>query len=89
MARFVAIGKVSGWDGLEKFTTDLKSTEKWRIDARTTITTVYALADGRVIAECHTPEKAEFEAWLSKVGFAVESLTQMKHIAKAGDVWKC
>ena len=29
------------------------------------------------------------ETLLKKVGFAVESLTQMKHISKAGDVWKC
>lgn len=25
----------------------------------------------------------------TKVGFAVECLTQMKRIAEAGDVWKC
>jgi len=52
MARFIAIGKAPGWNDLERFTAELKSTDKWRIDARTTITTVYALEDGRLIAEC-------------------------------------
>jgi len=89
MARFIAIGKAPGWNDLERFTAELKSTDKWRVDARTTITTVYALEDGRLIAECHTPDKAEFEAWLKKNGWTVESLTQMKIIAKAGDIWKC
>ena len=89
MGRWIAVGKAPGWDNLERFTAELKSTEKWRIDARTTITTVYALEDGRMIAECHTPEKTEFEAWLKKVGWTVESVTQIKTVAKTGDIWKC
>lgn len=89
MARFIAIGKAPGWNDLERFTAELKSTDKWRVDARTTITTVYNLEDGRLVAECHTPDKAEFEAWLKKSGWAVESLTQIKTVAKAGDIWKC
>ena len=44
--------------------------------------------DGRLIAECHTPDKAEFEAWLKKSGWTVESITQIKTVAKAGDIWK-
>jgi len=89
MGRWIAVGKAPGWNELERFTAELKSTEKWRVDARTTITTVYNLEDGRLIAECHTPDKAEFEAWLKKCGWTVESLTQIKTVAKAGDIWKC
>ena len=89
MGRWIAIGKAPGWNDLERFTSELKSTDKWRVDPRTTITTVYNLEDGRLIAECHTPEKAEFEAWLKKTGWTVESITQIKTVAKTGDIWKC
>ena len=40
------------------------------IDPRTTITEVVALADGRMLAECHANSQAEFDAWLSKNGLA-------------------
>ena len=89
MGRWIAVGKAPGWDNPERFSSELKSTDKWRVDARTSITTVFALEDGRMIAECHTPDKAEFEAWLKKSGWTVESLTQIKTIAKTGDIWKC
>ena len=88
MGRWIAIGKVPGWDNLDKFTTDLKSTEQWRLDPRTTITEVVALGDGRVIAECHANTQADFDAWLQKTGFQVDSLAPIKHIARTGDIWK-
>jgi hypothetical protein len=88
MGRWIAIGKVPGWDDLGKFTADLKATEKWRLDPRTTITEVVALADGRVLAECHANTQAEFDAWLQKTGFQVDSLTPIKHIARTGEIWK-
>ena len=50
MGRWIAIGKVPGWNDLEKFTDELKPTAKWRVDPRTTITTVMVLADGRIVA---------------------------------------
>ena len=88
MARYSAIGKVPGWDDLAKFTEDLKTTAKWRLDARTTITNVIELADGRTLAECHANSQADFDAWLEKTGFQVESVTAIKHLAKTGDIWK-
>ena len=53
------------------------------------ITTVYDLEDGRLIAQCHTPDKAEFDAWLKKSGWTVKSLTQIKTVANTGYIGKC
>ena len=88
MARFIAIGKAPGWDDLERFTKEMKATAQWRIDPRATITSVYALGDGRLVAECHAPSQAEFDQWLSKKGWTVESVTPIKAVAKSGEVWK-
>jgi hypothetical protein len=87
MGRWIAIGKAPGWDDLAKFRTELKDTPNWRPDARTTITTVLALGDGRMMAECHAPSQAEFDEWLTKKGWTVESVTPIKLVAKAGDIW--
>ena len=38
----------------------------WRIDPKTTITTVFALADGRMIAECHGVSQGDFDEWFKK-----------------------
>ena len=67
MGRWIAIGKAPGWDDLAKFTAGLKETSKWRVDPRTTITEVIALADGRMLAECHAHNQADFDAWLPGV----------------------
>jgi hypothetical protein len=88
MGRWIAIGKAPGWDNLAKFTDDLKTTSKWRIDPRTTITEVIALADGRMLAECHANSQADFDAWLKRNGWQVESVTPIKHIARTGEIWK-
>lgn len=88
MARWIAIGTAPGWDDVAKFTAELKATPEWRVDPRTTITTVMALADGRLMAECHAQKQADFEAWLQKKGWQVESLTTIKHLAKTGEIWK-
>ena len=88
MGRWIAVGKASGWDDLQRFTTEMKDTSQWRIDPKSTVTSVYALDDGRMIAEYHGPALAEFEAWLKKKGWNVESLTPIKHIAKSGEIWK-
>ena len=88
MARWIAIGRVSGWDDLKKFSAELKDTSQWRLDQKTTITSVYALGDGRMIAEYHGPSQAEFDEWLRKKGWTVESVTPIKHVAKSGDIWK-
>ncbi|MCC7079167.1 MAG: hypothetical protein IT530_00725 [Burkholderiales bacterium] len=88
MARWIAIGRAPGWDDLKRFGEELKETPQWRIDPKTTVTSVYALADGRMIAECHGVAQADFEAWLQKKGWTVESITPIRHLAKSGDIWK-
>jgi len=88
MGRWIAIGKAPGWDDLNRFSQEMKDTSQWRIDPKSTVTSVYALGDGRMVAEYHGPATAEFEDWLKKKGWSVESLTPVKHIAKAGEIWK-
>jgi flavodoxin len=88
MGRWIAIGKAPGWDDLKRFSQEMKDTSQWRIDPKSTVTSVYALGDGRMVAEYHGPATAEFEEWLKKKGWSVESLTPVKHIAKAGEIWK-
>jgi hypothetical protein len=88
MSHWIAIGKVPIWSDLGKFTADLRAPDKWRVNPRTTITTVMALADGRVLAECHAHSKADFETWLKQTEWELECVTQISHIAKTGDIWK-
>jgi hypothetical protein len=88
MARWIAIGRAPGWDDLKRFGEELKDTQQWRIDPKTTVTSVYALEDGRMIAECHGVAQADFDAWLKKKGWTVESVTPIRHVAKTGDIWK-
>ncbi len=88
MGRWIAIGKAPGWNDLGTFTEEMKATTKWRIDPRTTITTVMALGDGRLLAECHGAKQEDFDAWLRQKGWEVESVTPITHLAKTGEVWK-
>jgi hypothetical protein len=88
MPRWIAIGKAPGWDDLKRFGEELKETPQWRIDPKTTITTVFALADGKMIVECHGVSQSDFDEWFKKKGFAVESMTPIRHVAKTGDIWK-
>jgi flavodoxin len=88
MGRWIAIGKAPGWDDQKRFSEEMKATEQWRIDPKSTITSVYALGDGRMIAECHATSQAEFDEWLKKKGWQVESITPIKLVAKSGDIWK-
>jgi hypothetical protein len=87
MGRWIAVGKAPGWDDLKRFGEEMKATDQWRIDPRSTITTVYALGDGRMIAECHAPSQAEFDEWLRKKGWQVESVTPIRYVAKTGEIW--
>ena len=88
MGRWIAIGKVSGWECLERLTMEMKATSQWRIDPKVTITSVYVLGDGRLIAECHAPSQTDFNEWLNKKGWTVESIAPIIAIAKTGEVWK-
>jgi hypothetical protein len=88
MGRWIAIGRAPGWDDLAKFTDELKATAQWRIDPRTTITEVIVLGDGRMLAECHANSREDFDAWLQRKGWQVESVTPIKHVARTGEIWK-
>lgn len=87
MGRWIAIGTRPGWDDIGTFGAELGRTEQWRVDARTSITTVMVLGDGRTLAECHANDRRDFEAWLERTGWTVDSIYPVKHIAKAGSVW--
>ena len=88
MGRWIAIGTAPGWDDLARFTDELKATAKWRVDPRTTITEVVALADGRLLAQCHANSREDFDAWLKQKRWQVESVTPIKHLARTGEIWK-
>ncbi len=88
MGRWIAIGRVPGWDDPARFSDDLKATEKWRIDPRTSVTEVVVLGDGRAIAECHAGTQADFEAWLESAGWQVDSIAPIRHMARTGEIWK-
>ncbi len=88
MPRWIAIGTAPGWDDVKKFGEEMHESRNWRPDARTTITTVFALEDGRMLAECHGVSKEDFEAWLKQKGWNVESVTPIKHLAKVGSIWE-
>jgi hypothetical protein len=88
MGHWIAIGRQPAWTDVETFTNDMKATTKWRVDPRTTITEVVVLADGRMLAECHAARQEDFDAWLQRTGWEVESVTQIKCLARTGEVWK-
>ena len=88
MGRWIAIGRVEAWDNPARLTDDLQATEKWRIDPRTTITEVVVLGDGRAIAECHASTQADFEAWLERTGWQVDSITPIRQVARTGQIWQ-
>ena len=86
MPRWIAIGTASGWDDIEKFGAEMGETSNWRPDPRTAITSVTALEDGRLIAECQAMKQEDFEAWLENKGWTVESITPITHLARAGSI---
>ncbi|HXJ80825.1 MAG TPA: hypothetical protein VMS64_19370 [Candidatus Methylomirabilis sp.] len=88
MGRWIAIGTASGWDDVTRFGAELRETSQWRPDAQTSITTVFALGDGRLVAECHANTQDDFKAWLDRKRWKVESITPIRHLAKTGNIWK-
>ncbi len=88
MGRWIAIGRAPGWDEIETFTREMKGTANWRTAQRATITEVAALDDGRLIAECHAGSREAFEAWLAEKGWQVESISELRHVARTGEIWK-
>lgn len=88
MPRWMAICKApADWGDIKKFGQQMHETHNWRPDARTTITTVWALTDGRVVAECHGVEQKDFEAWLKSRNLTIESVTPIKHLSNVGSIW--
>ena len=71
MPRWLAIGTADGWDNPEKFREQMAATKNWRPDARTTITTVLHLGDGKLLAECHSPSQDAFDPWLEQMGWNI------------------
>ena len=88
MPRWIAIGTAPGWEDVKRFDQEMRESSNWRPDARTTVTTVLALEDGRMLAECHALKREDFEAWLEQKGWNVESLTPIKLLAKTGSIWE-
>ena len=88
MPRWMAVGTAQGWNDSKKFGEELHATHHWRPDARTSITTVYALDDGRLVAECSGVNQADFEAWLKQKNWNVESISEIKLVAKTGSIWE-
>lgn len=88
MPRWLAIGTVPGWDDIKKFGDEMHETHNWRPNARTTVTTVFSLGDGRLLAECHAVKQEDFEAWLQQKGWSVESITPIKYLARTGSIWE-
>lgn len=87
MGCWVAVGKRPGWETAEAFRANLSDSSKWRADPQTSIVTVIALADGRLIAECHAPKREQFEAWLQNSGWQVDSIEAVRHVARTGTIW--
>ena len=87
MGHWLAIGKAQGWDDLTKFSAEMKETKQWRVNPKTTVITVFALADGRLMAECRGPDRVDFDTWLQEKGWQVESVTPISHLAKTGEIW--
>lgn len=83
-----APGTAPGWGDLQTFSAEMCGAHHWRPDATTSITTVMALADGRLLAECHAIKQEDFEAWLRQKGWTVESITPITHLAKTGSIWQ-
>ncbi len=88
MPRWMAIGTATGWNDHKKFGDEMHATHNWRPDARTSITNVYSLADGRLVAECAGVDKKDFEAWLKQKSWKVESVTEIKMLARTGSIWE-
>ena len=88
MPRWMAIGTAPGWNDAKKLGEEMHEPRNWRPDARTTVTTVYGLGDGRLLAECAGVKQEDFEAWLQQKGWKVESITEIKLLAKTGSIWE-
>jgi len=88
MGRWIAIGKATGWDDFDAFRAALHATSDWRIDRKSSVTSVYAVAGGQVVAECHAPDRAVLEAWMAKKGIVPDTIHEISFVAKTGETWK-
>lgn len=87
MPHWIAIGTNDAWRDPQVMRAALADSARWRPTARSSISSVMLLEDGRFVAECHGPTLAEFEHWLSDNGWQVESCRRAERIARTGSVW--
>ena len=87
MARYLAIHDVPGITQ-ESFRATLGEVKNWRPDRRTTILKVYCnLEEGKMVSECETVEKTNFEYWMTQVGWPWEAIYKVDLIHQVGQIW--
>ena len=87
MPRWLAFGSQDEWADVAIFDTALRDTGSWRVSNRTTITNVTVLKDGGVVVECHGTDRAEFDGGMRSVGFDAREVAEIRHVARAGEIW--
>ena len=88
MARFIALHTVPGITE-DQFNNALGAVRNWRHDNRTTILKVYCnLSEGKLVSECEAVEQAQFEDWISKVGWPCDAIYQVDLIQQVGHIWR-
>ena len=88
MPHWIAIGTQPHWQDAPAFRASLADSSRWRPTARTAVTAVMLLDDGRFLAEAHGPSLDEFQAWLKASGCEIESCRQALRVARAGNIWE-
>jgi len=87
MARYIAIGEAPGLTEAQ-FRERFNEVKKWRFDKRSWVVKAYCvLGEGKVVIECETPEKGQFEEWLKKTGWKVNGVYGVNLIHEAGSIW--
>lgn len=87
MPHWIAIGTQPQWKDAAALRAALKDSTQWRPTARTTVTSVLLLEDGRFLAEAQGPALEEFQAWLAAQGCELESCRQATAVARTGSAW--
>jgi hypothetical protein len=89
MARFVAVSDVPGMTEAQ-FREALGPVKKWRFGSRRRSWIIKAycnLDQGKVVVECETPDRAEFEQWLEGTGWKTDDLYPVSFIHEAATIW--
>ncbi len=87
MARFVAVCDVPDLTEAQ-FRDALGEVRKWRFDRKGWIVKAYCNLDqGKVIAECEAPDRAQFEDWLQRTGWQSGQVYDVSYIHEAASIW--